>query len=343
MPPKPKVLVLFNTTGPAKLNQDFTEELKTEDWATESDVLGALKALGYPHDLLGVFDNPILILVKIRHFRPDIVFNLVERYNNDTSLDQNIPALLELMNIPYTGCGPAGLILCKNKALSKKVLSYHKIEVPQFAILPRNRGMIRPKRLDFPIFIKPLKEEASMGIAQASFVENDDQFQERVRFIHESMQQDAIAEEYIEGRELYCSVIGNRQLKVFPVRELKFREVPPEEPKFASFKAKWDVEYRKRWGIKNEFADPLPAGAVEDITRTCKKIYRLLAIRGYARLDLRLRPDGRVVFIEANPNPILADDEDLAESAKKAGLPYKELIRRIIRYGLDITHTDVHG
>jgi len=180
-----------------------------------------------------------------------------------------------------------------------------------------------------------VKEEASYGISQASFVETDEQFRERVAFVHEKYASDAIAEEYIEGRELYVGLMGNVRLTVFPIRELVFREVPPNEPKIATYKAKWDEEYRKRWGLQNQFAEGLDPALVTHIEDTCKRIYRLLTIDGYARIDLRLTADNEVYFIEANPNPILAEDEDFALSASKAGLPYPQLINRIIRNGMN--------
>ena len=183
--------------------------------------------------------------------------------------------------------------------------------------------------------MKPVKEEASYGISQASFVETDEQFRERVTFIHEKHNSDAIAEEYIEGRELYVSLMGNLRLTVFPIREMVFREVPPDEPKIATYRAKWDEEYRKRWGLQNQFAEELdPALVATDSREPVKSIYRLLTIDGYARIDLRLTPDNKLYFIEANPNPILADDEDFALSAGKAGLPYPHLIDRITRQGM---------
>jgi D-alanine-D-alanine ligase len=180
-----------------------------------------------------------------------------------------------------------------------------------------------------------VKEEASYGISQASLVGSDEQFRERVNFIHEKYNSDAIAEEYIDGRELYVSLIGNVRLMVLPFRELIFREVPPNEPKIATFKAKWDDEYRKRWGLENQFAEDVDPQLVSHIEETCKRIYRLLTIDGYARIDLRLTPANEVYFIEANPNPILANDEDFALSASKAGLLYPQLIERIVRQGMN--------
>jgi D-alanine-D-alanine ligase len=179
-----------------------------------------------------------------------------------------------------------------------------------------------------------VKEEASYGISQASFVTTDEQFKERVAFIHEKHDADVIAEEYIEGREFYVSVMGTSKLTVFPIRELVFGEVPPNEPRIATYKAKWDEEYRKRWGLQNRFPEGLEPALVSQIEEMCKRIYRLLTIEGYARIDLRMTAANEIYFIEANPNPILAADEDFALSAAHAGLSYPQLIDRIIRQGM---------
>ncbi|MGH7829923.1 MAG: hypothetical protein ACREP8_07070, partial [Candidatus Binatia bacterium] len=173
-------------------------------------------------------------------------------------------------------------------------------------------------------------EEASYGISQDSFVEDDQAFEERVRFIHERMNQEALAEEYIDGRELYVSILGNGRLQVLPLREVIFTEIPEGRPRFSTFKAKWDEAYRKRWGIENIFAQPLADGVAERIATICKKVYRVLRIRGYGRIDLRITPDGGIVILEANPNPNLAGDDEFAQSAMKSGLTYERMLRRII-------------
>lgn len=320
---------------PTTIDQDLGEQLKTEDRKTEANVLKALDELGYPAEYLAIFDDLGLIQRKVEQFEPDVIFNLADQFKNNRSFDQNIVSYLALRGVPFTGCGASGLLLCKHKAISKKILGYHRIHVPEFVTIARGKRIARPKRLKFPILIKPLKEEASLGIAQASFVETDEQFKERVEFIHESYNNDVIAEEYIEGRELYVSVLGNHRLDVFPIRELVFKQVPPDEPKIATYKAKWDEEYRKRWGLENQFAEGLDPAVAVSIRQTCKRIYHLLTIDGYARVDLRLARDNKVYFIEANPNPILAEDEDFAQSAFKAGLSYAQLVERIIRVGLN--------
>ena len=331
---KLKVLALFDAIAPTTLDQDLSAELKTDDWKTEANVLDALRELGHATEHLAIFDNLDLLQQKLQAFEPDVIFNLADQFKNNRAFDQHIVSFLAMRGVPFTGCGSTGLTLCKHKGISKKILSYHRIHTPDFVTIARGKRIARPRRLKFPILVKPLKEEASLGISQASFVETDEQFKERVQFIHEKYDNDVIAEEYIEGRELYVSILGNHRLQVLPIRELVFREVPPDEPKIATYKAKWDEEYRKRWGLQNQFAEGLDPAVVANIERVCKRIYHLLTIDGYARLDLRLTPKNEVYFIEANPNPILAADEDFAQSALKANLTYPQLIDRIIRLGL---------
>jgi len=231
MKKKLKVLVLFDGTSPTSLDQDFSKEMKTKDWKTEADVMAALGAVGHTAEHLAIFDDVDLLRQKLETFAPDVLFNLVEQFRNNPGFDQNIVSFFEMQGRPFTGCGSTGLTLCKHKGISKKILHYHGIHVPHFVVVPRGQRIGRPKQLKFPILVKPVKEEASYGISQASFVETDDDFRERVAFIHEKYNSDAIAEEYIEGRELYVSLMGNVKLTVFPIRELVFREVPPNEPK----------------------------------------------------------------------------------------------------------------
>jgi D-alanine-D-alanine ligase len=331
---KLKILALFDAIAPTTIDQDLSKELQTEDWKTEANVLAALGELGHTVEHLAIFDDLNLLRQKLDAFQPDIIFNLADQFRNNRAFDQNIASFLEMHGVTFTGCGSTGLTLCKHKAISKKILGYHRIRVPEFTVIARGKRIARPARLKFPILVKPLKEEASYGISQASFVETDDQFKERVQFIHTSHDCDVIAEEYIAGRELYVSVLGNHKLEVFPIRELVFKEVPPDEPKIATYKAKWDEEYRKKWGLQNQFADGLDSVLAKAIIQTCKRIYHLLTIDGYGRVDLRVTANNEIYFIEANPNPILAADEDFAQSALKAGLGYPQLIERIIRTGL---------
>src|SRR5260370_1547184 len=296
--------------------------------------MAALGALGHTAEHLATFDDVDLLRQKLETFAPDVLFNLVEQFKNNPGFDQNIVSFFEMQDLPFTGCSSTGLTLCKHKGISKKILHYHGIHVPNCVVIPRGQRIARPRQLKFPILVKPVKEEASYGISRASFVENDEQFRERVAFIHEKYASDAIAEEYIEGRELYVSLMGNMRLTVFPIRELVFREVRPNEPKIATYKAKWDEEYRKRWGLENQFPEWLDPTPIAHIEETGKRIYRLLTIDGYARIDLRLTAANEFYFIEANPNPILAEDEGFALSAGRASLSLPHMVHRVTPHGV---------
>jgi len=331
---KHNVLVLFDSAGTPPANQDFSHELTTDDWATEAHVIESLRKLGHEVRTIGVYEDPGLIIDEVKSHPPDVVFNLTEHFNARSAYDRNVAGLLEMLDLPYTGSGPTGLTLCKNKGMAKEILAYHHIRVPDSAVFPPGATIRRPKRLAFPLFIKPLQEEASYGISQDSFVENDQAFEERVRFIHERMNQEALAEEYIDGRELYVSILGNDRLHVFPFREVIFGEVPEGRPRISTFKAKWDDAYRKKWGIQNIFADGLSAETNARIGEICKKAYRALRVRGYGRIDLRVTPAGEIVLLEANPNPNLEREDEFAQSAMKAGLTYEALIQRILRLAL---------
>jgi D-alanine-D-alanine ligase len=301
-----------------------------ENKPTEADVLASLARLGHEAETLAVYDDVVDMVQKIRSYRPDVVFNLSESFDDRRAHEPNLPALLELCKVRYTGGGPEALLLCKDKSLAKKLLSYHRVRVARFVVSSRTRPLKRLRRFVYPAFVKPVGEESSDGISRASFARDEKDVIERVRFLHERFEGDVLIEEYIEGRELYLSVLGNRRLTVFPPRELFFGQVPDDEPKFATSKAKWDDAYRNKWGIRNDFAAPLPDGVGAALDRVARKVYRVLKIRGPGRIDVRLTPAGEVIVIEANPNPSLAEKEDFAEAAAAGGLTYDTLIQKIL-------------
>ncbi|MFH1997047.1 MAG: ATP-grasp domain-containing protein [Candidatus Omnitrophota bacterium] len=325
-----KVLLLFDSPFVAPREYDFAEEFKTADWVTEKNVYRALLANGYEALCLGVHDNIAIVLDEIKENRPDVVFNLTEVFNEKSNFDKNIAWLVEVLGVPYTGASPSILGICNNKALTKKILAYHRIKVPKFHTFYKGRRVYRPKRLNTPLIVKPLGEEASRGISQASIVDSDDALVERVRFIHEKMDRDAIVEEYINGRELYIGVIGNKRTRVFPPIEMKFGSGLEDEARIATYKAKWDNDYRKKWGIKNILVNKLPEGMNEKIASICRRAYRVLNIRSYVRFDIRFTATGDVYIIEVNANPNLAKYEDFSLCAEKNGLPYNKLIKSII-------------
>jgi D-alanine-D-alanine ligase len=188
--------------------------------------------------------------------------------------------------------------------------------------------------LQFPLIVKSLTQESSIGISQASVVDSDEKLRERVAFIHDSIGTTAIVERYVEGRELYVGVLGNQQLQVLPIWELFFTNMPPDARRIATDRVKWSVKYQKKYGIESGLATELPEAVATRIHHVCRRVYHALELSGYARIDLRLDESGNVWVLEANPNPQIARGEDFAASAEKCGLPYEGLLQRIVNLGM---------
>ena len=313
---------------------DATSREEHTEWKMEFDVLSTLRAIGHEVMPLGIHDDLGVIRKAIDEWKPHVAFNLLEDFDGVPVFDQNVVSYLELLRIPYTGCNPRGLMLARDKALSKKLLAYHRIAVPEFAVFPIGRVGRPSKRLAFPLIVKSLTKEASEGISQASVVDDVDKLAERVRFIHRNLGTDAIVERYIEGREIYVGVMGNQRLRVLPVWEMLFTNMPPQIRRIATNRAKWSHTYQQKHGITSEEAKDLPAAVVENIQHLCRRIYRTLSLTGYARIDFRLDAAGRIYVLEANPNPQLAHGEDFADSAERAGLSYGDLLQAIINMAL---------
>jgi D-alanine-D-alanine ligase len=196
------------------------------DWKMEFDVCETLRTMGHKVLPLGVEDDLAPARKAITEWKPHVVFNLLESFHNVGAFDQHVASFLELLKTPYTGCNPRGLTLARDKALSKTLLAYHRVPVPDFLVVRIGRKVRRPKRMTFPLIVKSLTQEASIGISRASVVEDDERLGERVRFIHQSIGTDAIVEQFVEGRELYVGVIGNQRLEVFPVWSCGGRRCP---------------------------------------------------------------------------------------------------------------------
>lgn len=330
-----RVLLVFDMPYAVSRTHDYTAEFADpEGCYTENDVYRALLANGYEVRLLGLYADVRPLLEEVQDFKPDVIFNLMETFHEVTRWDKNITALIEVLDVPYTGATSAALFLCNDKGLSRKILRFHRVRGPRFHTFYRGHKVWLPKTIGLPCIVKPLTEEASRGISNASIVDDEKSFVERVGMIHERMKLDAIAEEYVEGRELYVSIIGDRRLRVLPPREMTFGQLPEDEPRIATYKAKWDDAYRKRWGIRNAFATKLSKDVQERIDETCKRAYRALNLRSYARFDLRVTASGQVYVIEPNVNPCLAKDDELAQSAQRVGIGYPALIRLIVNQAL---------
>jgi D-alanine-D-alanine ligase len=308
-------------------------EKEKQSWRTEYDVISTLRSMG--HDVYPVgLASDLAVIAKAREDqKPHIAFNLLEDFEGQALFDQHVVSYLELLKQAYTGCNPRGLTLAHDKALTKKILSYHRIAVPGFAVFPVGQKVVRPLRLKFPLFVKSVVEEGSVGISQASVVNDDAKLSERVEFIHRQTNNHAIAEQYIEGREIYVSVIGNRKLQTYTPWELIINNLPDGALNIATGRLKWNPDYQKKVGLVTKPADLSPE-LWRDLELLSKRIYRHLCLSGYARLDYRMTNNGKFYLLEANPNPQIAINEDFADSAAHSGLKYPQLLQKIITLGL---------
>jgi D-alanine-D-alanine ligase len=334
-----RIAVVFDTpySGWDHLDHHRQMEREVADWQSdepemEYQIGHALEECGHQVRLMGVRDDLEYLVRCLAEWKPDLVFNGAEAFRGDESLEYLLPGVLEAEGYRYTGAPPLALQMTRNKAISKKVLAYFGIPVPGFVSYRLREQVERPPTLTFPLIVKPLQADASAGIAQASIVQDVGSLAERVAFIHERFGQGAIAEEFVDGRELYVSLLGNEQsLEILPITEMVFDKsrTRPEE-RIATQYAKWDESYRERKGIRNVFARPLARAVRDRIVEICRTAYRALWLRDYARLDLRLTPDGRVWVLEANANPFISYGHDMANAAAKAGLEYCAFIQRIV-------------
>jgi D-alanine-D-alanine ligase len=330
-----RILVLMHPDFMPPETTDGYTAREINEWKTEYDVVSTLRAAGHEVRPLGVQEEIKPVRDEIEEFKPHVVFNMLEQFHHEPVYDQHIPSFLELMKVPYTGCNPRGLILARGKDLSKTLVHHRRIAVPAFAVFPMRRKVKRPRRLALPLIVKSLNEDGSRGISQASIVDTDEKLIERVAFIHERVGTAAIAEQYIEGRELYVGVLGNNRLRVLPVWELKFGNLGGQGARqIATEKAKHDPAYQQRVGIEDGPARNLAPEVLARIQRTAKRIYRTLGLDGYARIDFRLVADGTPYFIEANPNPEIAKSQEFATAARHDGLDYPELLHRILMLGI---------
>lgn len=332
-----RVLVLMHPSLLPPETLDGLNEKEAYEIKTEYDIVTTLRLLGHEVRALGVQDELMPIRTAVTEWQPQIVFNLLEEFHGIAEFDQHVVSFLELLQVRYTGCNPRGLVLARGKALSKKLVAYHRVRVPAFMVFPRGHRGRALHGLKFPVIVKSLTEESSLGISQASIVETPEKLAERVAFIHNSIGTDAIAEQYIEGREIYVGIIGNKRVRVLPVWELELSNLPPGSAAIATARVKHNPEYQRKHGVSQQPAKNLSAELEHQIVRTSRRIFKILELDGYARLDYRLTADGQLYFLEANPNPEVAESEEFASAAKVAGIPYSNLIQKILNLGLQRT------
>jgi D-alanine-D-alanine ligase len=329
-----RVLVLMHKTLVPPDSVEGLTEQQIDEFRTEYDVMRTLRAAGHEVRALGLHDKLADLRDAITEWKPDIAFNLLQEFQGIVTYDQYIVAYLELMRQPYTGCNPRGMMLSRDKVLSKQILTYHRIPTPQFALFHRGRPVRISRKLKYPLFVKSATEDASLGIAQASIVSNEANLKERIEFIHESTQTDALVEEYIEGRELYVGICGNERLTTFPVWEMDFGTLSTVMSGIATRRVKWNRKYQDKHEITVGRAKGLGDAGEDRLARLSKRIYRALYMSGYARMDFRMRADGTCFVLEANCNPDLSEEEDFASAARGDGKSYTALLEQLIRLGL---------
>jgi D-alanine-D-alanine ligase len=310
------------------------ETKERADWRTEYDLARALRGLGHELHILGVQGDIEALGRACRELRPHVVVNQLVEFHGTGAYDQHVASYLELLRQPYTGCNPRGLTLARDKALSKALLACQGIRVPRFALFPRAAAPRPPRGLPYPLLVKAQSEEASLGIAQASLVRDEGELLARVRFLHRTFDVDVIGEEFVPGRELTVGLLGHCRPLVLPPWELIFRRLPRRSANIATRRAKWDRDYQRRVGLVTRRARALGSALELELARTARAVHRTLGLSGYARVDFRLRPDGQLFVLEANPNPDLAREDDLSAAAAAWGLSYPRLVQRVLELAL---------
>ena len=307
----------------------------------EDPVLGqieaALATLGHTSKRLMVDASVEPLVAALRADPPDLVFNMAEAFAGKSALESNVAALLNLLQLRYTGSSPAGLIVAGDKTLTKKVLSFHGLKTPKFATVYRG-AVDWAGDISFPLIVKPPQEDASLGITGKSVVRNVQELLERIGDMQTEFQQPALVEEFVDGREFYVGVLGNANVKALPIVELDFSGFPADRPKIASWEAKWgdegDGKGAEFAGTKSIFPTNVPEELVTKMHAVAVDAFNALRLRDYARIDLRVTPAGDVYIIEVNPNCYLERTAEFSMAAEKAGIDHTALIGRILELAI---------
>ncbi len=291
------------------------------------EVLDALRANGHDAFFHELKDEQSLL--ELARVEADLVFNLTEAYAGDDSKEAHVAAFLDLLALPYTGAGPQALFLAQDKALAKKVFTYHGIRTPNFASSYRGK-LDDMEDLEFPLIVKPGSEDGSIGIDAGSVVQSMKELTERIALLHEHFDSPALIEEFIEGREIYVGLLGSDKPEALPPVELDLSKLPKGMPRIAGKEVKWEKGTEAYDATRSAVAHDLPEELGRRIQETALAAYVALGLRDYGRIDLRVAPQGEIYVIEANPNPWLAPEAELAMAAAAAGRDYPKLIGEIV-------------
>lgn len=292
------------------------------------EVHDALVKLGHEADYFEL-NGETSTLLSLGRLRCDLVFNLTESYAGDDTKDMNLAAYLDLLGLRYTGAGPHGLYLAQNKALAKKIFHFHDIRTPFFAVSYKGFSD-HAHDIAFPLIVKPMSEDGSIGIDMGAVVNSVKELMERIHYVHEEFDCPALIEEYIEGREIYAAVLGNEKPEALPLVEMDLSKLPEGTPRIASSEVKWDKEAEVYKKTRSRLADDLDEETIEHLQQTAVAAYQALQLRDYGRIDMRLTDEGRIYVIEANPNPWLSSGAEFAMAARKSGRTYPQLMQDIV-------------
>ena len=307
----------------------------------EDPVLGqieeALRAGGHETGRVMAASEVEPVVAALRQQQPDLVFNLCESFAGKSALESNVAALLNLIDLQYTGSSPAGLLVAGDKTLTKKVLGFHGILTPEFGSV--YRGAVEwAGELQFPLIVKPPQEDASLGITSKSVVNDPKELLEKISELQAEYQSAVLVEQYIPGREFYVGVLGNANAKALPVIELDFSKFPPDKPKIASWAAKWgdagDGTGAEFAGTESIFPENLDAALVERMQKIAVEAFQACRLRDYARIDLRVADSGEIYVIEVNPNCYLERESEFARAAARDGLDHAALVQRILELAM---------
>jgi len=308
---------------------DSEDENSKEYDPVVPQVARTLRRLGHRVSILGVHGDVKRLITGLSRRRPELVFNLMEMFGDNVFGDIPVTGLLELLGLRYTGSGPGELYLSQDKGLTKKLLAFENILYPRYAVFWRQASFETGGNLRMPLFVKPLRSDASLGIGGKSLVHDANALMERVAAIHRELDDAALAEEYIEGREFYVGVLGNAQPKALPPVEVDFTGFPEGVPKVMDSKAKWDERSKEYKGTKSIIAS-LPDELRARLQKVAVDAYRALRVRDYGRVDIRLTETGEIYVLEVNASCYLEKSSEFAMAATASGLDYPRLIERIV-------------
>jgi D-alanine-D-alanine ligase len=308
---------------------DSEDENSKEYEAVVPQVAKALRSLGHRVSILGVHADVKRLIAGLSRRKPDLVFNLMEMFGDNVFGDIPVAGLLDLLGLRYTGSGPGELYLSQDKGLTKKLLAFEEILYPRFAVFSRQQAFETGGNLRMPLFVKPLRSDSSIGIGGKSLVHDAGALMERVAAIRKELNDSALAEEFIDGREFYVGVLGNAQPRALPPVEVDFTGFPEGAPKVLDSKAKWDERSQEFKGTKSVMAN-LPDELRARLQKVAVDAYRALRVRDYGRVDLRLTDTGDIYVLEVNASCYLERSSEFAMSAAAAGIEYPKLIERIV-------------